>query len=264
MPNAAYRKKRLAGYAYSPRETIAEKKKKAYRRITIISIAVIAMITVGLVYLDDGIDYISNIWQTFDKQEELTEATPITETQENLLWTPTIDTIPTITNQKKLSITGNAYQGVQVELFFNNESISIDDLDENKKFEFTDLNLQSGENTISVRAIKENGEKSELSKESRITLDLVPPSLEITNPINETTFGSGKQKVSVEGTTEEEVKLYVDDHIVIVKPDLTFSYQITLKEGENTITIKATDKAGNETKEERIVTFDPALDDQES
>ena len=256
-----YRRRKLANYNYSPRETISQKKVKAYRRIFYVIIA-IAVISIFLfINLDKVVEQLTGFDEN-SSPESTTEAT-ITQTEENLLWTPKIDPLPSVTNQKKINVVGNAFQGVQVELIFNGDSISIDDLDEEKKFEFTDLNLQSGENTVQVRALEKDGEKSELSDEVTVILDLKPPTLEITAPISDEEFGGEEQKISVTGSTEADTKVYINDHIVIVKADNTFTYQVTLKDGENTIIIKATDEAGNETVQEITVTFNPEMSAEE-
>ncbi|KKP70243.1 hypothetical protein A2X44_00865 [candidate division CPR3 bacterium GWF2_35_18] len=252
-----YRNRKIAGYSYSPRENIAQKQQQAYRRIFIVVAVIIISLILIFKNIDVIIEKITGIGKTFDNQEELKTPDPLSLAQDNLLWTPQIDSIPTITNQKKLTVTGTAYQGIQVELFFNGDGISVDDLDENKKFEFTDLNLISGENSIAVRSIKEDGTKSELSSESKITLDLKPADLEVNSPTDGQKFGQDSQKIKVIGKTDLDAKPYVNDHIVILKPDGTFEYQITLNEGENTIKVKALDPAGNETVKEIKVTFDP-------
>ena len=257
MKRYHHRNRKIAGYSYSPRETIAKNQQKAYRRIFIVGSIIIISLILIFKNIDVVIEKITNISHTFDNEEELKTQEPLSLAQDNLLWTPQIDPLPATTNQKKIAITGSAYQGIQVELFFNGESVSIDDLDENKKFEFTDLNLMSGENTIAVRSIKNDGVKSDLSQETKITLDLKPADLEITTPSEGQKFGSENQKIKVVGKTDADAKVYVNDHVVILQSDGTFEYQITLKEGENTIKVKAVDPAGNEMVKEIKVTFDP-------
>jgi len=47
------------------------------------------------------------------------------------------------------------------------------------------------------------------------------------------------------------------DRFVSVKDDGSFTYNLRLNDGENTLTIIARDAAGNETKLERKVTYQP-------
>ena len=254
-PTKKTRHRKIASYNYNPRQTLAQKRKKAYRRVFFITVVVSVISILILTNISNILSNIGNLWNAFDEQEELTTPETLTETQNNLLWTPEIDPLPKDTNQVKINITGQAYQGSQVELIFNGESIAVDDLDKDKKFEFTDLNLKSGENKIAVRSIKQNGDKSELSKEAYVTLDLKPPELEITAPQNKQKFSKDESRIKVQGKTELDAKLYINDHIVIIKNDGTFEYQVTLKEGENIIKIKALDEAGNETEEEIKVNY---------
>ena len=179
MSNYKRRRRKVASYSYSPRESIATKQKRAYRRITLISVSVVVLLFVLFKYGPSAVERMVSVQNSFDDTQEL----EVVETDDQLLWTPTIDSPPEETNEPKITITGTAYQGIQVELFFNGDSVSVDDLGEEMKFEFTDLNLDAGENTVAVRAIKESGEESELSEEIIIVLDLVPPTIEITSSL---------------------------------------------------------------------------------
>lgn len=243
-------------YSYSPRETIHERKQKAYKQIFLISFCVIIITILIFTNINQIIDFLTQAWNRMETNEEVENGND-TNLKKNTLSAPQIDSLPALTNQKKITVSGFASEGMQVELFFNGSSISVDDLDENKNFEFTDLNLMSGENTITVQAIAENGEKSDMSEITKVTLDLQPPTLEITAPSDNTEFGKEAQRIEIKGQTEIDAKLYVNEHIAILKQDGTFIYNLTLNEGENIIKIKAIDKANNEMEKTLTLNFNP-------
>jgi hypothetical protein len=59
----------------------------------------------------------------------------------------------------------------------------------------------------------------------------------------------------LEGNTEPESKVTINSRHVIVDENGTFSYSITLNEGENNFNIKSEDKSGNITEKSIKVFF---------
>lgn len=89
-------------------------------------------------------------------------------------------------------------------------------------------------------------------------IDTVPPELSVTSPVNK--LVTNKTKVTVAGTTNDAtsspVTLTINGSAVTVYDDGTFSKDITLKDGSNTITVVAKDGAGRTTTVTRTVTLD--------
>jgi hypothetical protein len=67
---------------------------------------------------------------------------------------------------------------------------------------------------------------------------------------------TGKGTYTVTGKAEPGSRVSVNGRQATVAADGTFSIDVELKEGKNTITVVATDKAGNEQTKEFIVTYD--------
>lgn len=90
------------------------------------------------------------------------------------------------------------------------------------------------------------------------TVDTVPPTLQITAPSND--LITNKKTVTVSGKTDDvsskPVTVTVNGATVTVGTDGTFTKDVTLAEGANTITIVAKDKAGKTTTVTRKVTVD--------
>ena len=100
------------------------------------------------------------------------------------------------------------------------------------------------------------GNESQKSQEYKITLDNKPPTLEITKPKDGTSFfGSHQRLVSIEGKTENNASVIINDRLIIVNESGAFSYATTLNEDENHFTVKTTDKAGNSTEQSLTVNF---------
>ncbi len=59
------------------------------------------------------------------------------------------------------------------------------------------------------------------------------------------------------GTTDQDVTVTISGRIVVVKSDGSFSYNMPISDGANKLEIVSTDAAGNSTKVERNVTYQP-------
>lgn len=92
----------------------------------------------------------------------------------------------------------------------------------------------------------------------KFTSDTVPPVLNVTAPVEGLKTNVAKVTVSGEtnDVTSSPVTLKVNGTAVTVDDDGKWSTQVTLKEGENTITVVATDAAGKSTTVVRKVTLD--------
>ena len=89
-------------------------------------------------------------------------------------------------------------------------------------------------------------------------VDTAPPVLSVTSPIDGTK--TNQPTIMVEGTTTDPtsgaVSLTINDVPVDIGPDGEFTYEFTLQDGENTITIVSTDSAGKASTVVRHVTLD--------
>ena len=112
------------------------------------------------------------------------------------------------------------------------------------------LALAEGENTIVIEA--KNGEtKGTLS--IKVTLDTTAP--EIVLSAKEETVASAEYTFTVKAEDAETVVVKVNGEAVTAGGN---GYTVTLKEGENKITVTATDAAGNIGSESVTVTYTPA------
>ena len=109
------------------------------------------------------------------------------------------------------------------------------------------LTLKEGENVFQVMSC-------DAAKNCNVTvihvfLDTEPPTLTVTSPQDQ--FLTNKETLTIEGETEEGAKVSVNDRPASCT-GTTFSYELTLREGKNSIKVDALDAVGN--RAEKIVT----------
>ncbi len=158
-----------------------------------------------------------------------------------------------ITNKKSISIFGKVEDkesGINI-LKINGKIVEIKD---NGDFE-EEISLKEGENKINIVAVDNAGNKTE--KALIVTVDTTPPVVKITAPANFETVNEGS--ITVSGTATDSSSgidtVTVNGNAVTVASDGSFSTSVSLTEGDNTITIVATDKAGNKTTKTITVTY---------
>jgi bacillopeptidase F len=106
----------------------------------------------------------------------------------------------------------------------------------------------------------EQGNKSLSSKPIYIYYSNEKPILEINSPSDNQTIKGGDKKVTVSGKTnsDKEIVININGIMTIVGSDGSFSQNININEGDNNITITASDKTGNVTSESRKVIYQPS------
>ena len=121
--------------------------------------------------------------------------------------------------------------------------------------------LTDGENTITFQVTDNDGNVSELATTTFI-VSTAAPSLNVDTPTEGLITNSNKLTVTGSTTPGSSAVTIADVKVNNVSVDLTgdstktFSYEVTLTEGENTITIVSTDSIGKATTVTRHVTLD--------
>lgn len=117
--------------------------------------------------------------------------------------------------------------------------------------------LADGAHTVSIEASDYDGNAASAETVS-FTVDTIPPTLTLTNPADGLIANKAALVVSGEtdDVTSKPVTVTVNGASVAVSSDGSFSKEITLVNGSNTITVVAADKAGKTTTVTRKVTLD--------
>lgn len=169
---------------------------------------------------------------------------------------PLLDDTPYATYSAKIKVSGSSsYEEGTIELYVNNKLQKETELDE-KKFEFEHVNLSDGENILKVR-YKNEEKESDFSKDYNISYVKDEPKLEVASPVDNATFSTGDQEITVSGKTDPDNRITVNGLIAVVNTDGSFSYYLKLIDGENTIVIEAENVAGRKTKKEIKVKYSP-------
>ena len=125
--------------------------------------------------------------------------------------------------------------------------------------------MDDGSRTVTVDASDHAGNAA-AQKSTTFTVDTVPPTLNVTSPIEGQIANS--PSLTVSGTTNDTtsspvtvtIKLNDEDQgEVTVGGDGAFSKSVTLAEGANAIVVTATDAAGKSTSVTRNVTLDTSV-----
>lgn len=125
--------------------------------------------------------------------------------------------------------------------------------------------LSDGSHTVTINC-KDHDGNAATEKSTTYTVDTVPPTLNVTSPADG--LITAASSVTVAGTTNDATSSPVvitislngtDQGTVPVGIGGTFSKVVTLKEGSNTIIVKAKDAAGKESSVTRTVTLDTSV-----
>lgn len=167
---------------------------------------------------------------------------------------PNMSTLPESTNIRTLEIEGTTEAGSTVTIIHNNKSKEI--LANSEGSFTTDVSLKDGVNKIYINAEDGSGNVSKNTNEFLVVFDDNPPELEIMKPEDGSSFyGSRQRQISIEGATEEEASISINERFVIVDSKGSFSFLTTLTEGSNEFIIKATDLAENTTEQSLTVNY---------
>jgi hypothetical protein len=115
--------------------------------------------------------------------------------------------------------------------------------------------LQPGTYYWRVRAQDADGFEGPYSpvRTVRAVFDDTPPPLAITAPPE--MYVSPGSQVTLKGKTESDARVKVNGSPAKVGPDGTFTFDVTLKEGVNLVTVEAVDPAGNAEYGKRLITY---------
>jgi bacillopeptidase F len=166
--------------------------------------------------------------------------------------TPEITNLKDInyTNQDKITVEGIVGADGIVNVYVNGVKANRVQT-ENRRFS-TEVDLAEDETTIMLTA-EMDGKETEPSTPVRVIKDKIAPTLEVTKPMDGEKLNV--EVVHVIGNTADDHfdKLLINDKAVAIDQDGNFDERLIMNSGENTITVKASDIAGNETVVERKV-----------
>lgn len=211
----------------------------------LIKVAGVTILILFLVYNFGikGFGQLAGVWSIFAGKSGAIPTDTITPPP------PTFNPIPSYTNVPTIKLSGYAKPGAEVKIFINETEIDQTTVEAGGTFSLTDVPLNDGKNVITATATNQSGDTSLKSAELIITLDRKPPNLVVNKPTDGQKFvGQTQQQIDVEGLSDPESIVKVNDVQATVSSDGSFKATLTLNAGDNHITVIATDKAGNAKK----------------
>lgn len=182
---------------------------------------------------------------------------PIQSTQQSVLLPPVLDTLPEATNSATITVHGTAQAKDQVILYLSAIEYKKMTVADNGTFVFSDIPVDEGTMSVTAKALDAKQNISDVSAAVTTMIDRTPPKLSVGAPGDNATVNDGTHKVLVTGKTDSDMNVTISGRIVVVKSDGSFSYSMPLSDGANTLEIISTDAAGNSTKVEKNVTYQP-------
>lgn len=155
-----------------------------------------------------------------------------------------------VTSQTSISVAGTTSDSTAVTVKVNGSTVNVGP---GGAFSTT-VGLAEGNNVITISAVDAASNTTTVTR--TVTRDDTPPVLTVTNPVNGTI--TNQAAISVAGSVHDStaVTLTMNGAPVTIGGTGTFNTQYTLVEGINTITVIATDAAGNSSTVTRTVRKD--------
>lgn len=170
--------------------------------------------------------------------------------------TPQLTTLPSATTSATLNLSGFAEARSTVSLYQNGNRLDSGPANEAGEFSFPSITLDQDLNRFYVLATDEAGNESLPSSTQTVVFDSDAPTLNILFPASGQQFyGPGEEIMTVKGSTDPQVTIRINDRIVVVASDGSFSERLQLKEGDNQLLFLATDLAGNQTSTQLTVNY---------
>lgn len=187
--------------------------------------------------------------------DRLRGSTTAPTTTQAIILAPVLNPLPEATNGTTVNVSGTGQPGLTLILYLNEQETKKLTVPEDGNFSVPALPVKEGTNTLSAKLVDEKGNLSNLSNVVTIMVKRTPPSLDISEPPDNARVSGEDNTVRVSGKTQEDTTVTINDRLVVVQADGSFTYSYPLSEGDNTLKILATDVAGNQTIIERRVSY---------
>ncbi len=179
---------------------------------------------------------------------------PASQTQ-SFLSPPVLDPLPEATNSAQIKVSGHGQAGLTAIVYLNGAETKKLTIDQDGSFKTTVTVPGEGDLAVSAKVLDGKGNTSDLSEVMHIMINSKAPIMEVTSPQDGAAISGDDNKILVTGKVGDDIQVTVNDRLVVVQNNGSFSYKYPLPEGDTILKIVATDSAGNQTKIERKVTY---------
>ena len=180
---------------------------------------------------------------------------PTPSQNQSVILPPTLDPPAEATNTATISVSGKGQSGMSLIVYLNDAQFKKLSVPTDGNFSINDIPLSDGTNTISAKLTDDKGSTSDLSNVVSVTYGNKPPNLNVSEPPDTANVSGDPNTVTVSGSTDDNVTVTINDRLVVIKSDNSFTYSYPLNDGDNILTIVATDAAGNQVKVTKKVTY---------
>jgi len=220
-----------------------------FRRAFIFSFLTLGFILLAFFY---GIPTIAKIASFVGDLKK--SSTPVDKNDTTPPGPPRINELPEAVNKKDLTVSGYGEAGATIILTLNNNNEEVV-ADADGNFSFS-VSLTKGENILSAKAKDQAGNESISSKTYTVVFDDEAPKIDISSPSDGASFyGSREKQLTIKGSTKVNSTLTINDRLIKVEDDGSFSYTTSLNDGENSFHFKAADQAENQTEKDLKVNY---------
>lgn len=161
------------------------------------------------------------------------------------------------TNSATQTITGLSEPGATIYVTQNAHQIGTVVATQDGTFEVDKVTLTPGDNLFEAVAVDQAGNKSQPAKQADMQYLTKPPQLQLNSPSDHQNVSGNPASVNVTGTTDANARLTVNGRVIIVDSQGAFSTTYNLNPGDNVLDFLTVDQAGNQTKKEVTVTYQP-------
>lgn len=171
---------------------------------------------------------------------------------------PILLTSVAATSSAQFVISGRAEPNSLVEVKLNGSEQASVTASSDGAFRSGKLTLVQGNNEIQAIAVDLSGNRSQPSKSLRVLFDNSKPDITVYQPSDGQKFvGSKQQLITISGRLAKQATLSMNQRFLVVSGDGSFSSQLSLNSGENTLILIASDSAGNTAFKQLSVSFEP-------
>lgn len=238
----------MALYTRSNRRLARKSRQNFLASIIIIVILVFITINWILPGVINGIGFIRNFNQKL-------KPTPASVADNPSLAPPVLSIPFEATNTAQIDISGYTAADTKINLYIDDELRSTEKAGDDGSFDFSNVTLTLGTNNIYAKAVDDKNRLSLPSKTFSVIYNNQKPNLTVDLPQDNQFINGGDKKVQVSGKTDPGDEILINGNQVVVNSDGSFSTTIDLSDGDNTVDIRAFDKATNSTEIQRKVTY---------
>lgn len=176
--------------------------------------------------------------------------------ESKIILPPILDPLPEATNSGRIAVSGYSAKESDVKIYVNGTETVKVIADKDGRFISSLVTIKEGANSVyAVTSISDKN--SSPSSSFSVTYKKAEPKLEINSPKDGDHFRDEQKEITIQGSTDEDNRVLVNDRLAIVDIQGNFSYLVRLSDGENTFKLQAFDDAGNKTEKEIKVSYSP-------